>query len=238
MLGFQGGAITYDDGQGDAVPTALADYSANHTDPKTGLQMTYASGFGLKAYQGRLSPPTYMFLIRAGIPELHDGGFYYNAPTAPAGIFDAFLAIPAVGTDVGTCSYLSHWHEVGTDGRRMNPLIYVQGILQHCIVHSRHAALLTALRNNWFDCSSRFRSHGSASSVDPMPIYYEWTDAAFDGVMLATSRASAGQLRDVATTEGILASALHPNYALFRTPVENLYGVNTERLREIRRRVD
>jgi hypothetical protein len=71
-----------------------------------------------------------------------------------------------------------------------------------------------------------------------MNIYYAWADAAFDDMMLETSRASASHLRDVAYAERILGSAMYSNYALFGTPVEMLYGKNTDRLRKIKRQVD
>jgi hypothetical protein len=77
-----------------------------------------------------------------------------------------------------------------------------------------------------------------SQNIHPMNIYYAWTDANSDGVMLETSRASAAHLKDVAAAHGILGSAMYPNYALFGTPVESLYGKNTERLRNIKRRVD
>lgn len=54
-------------------------------------------------------------------------------------------------------------------------------------------------------------------------------------------RASVRQLRDVATQEGIECkdSTAYPNYAMFGTNAEQLYGVrNAARLSQIRKVVD
>lgn len=40
---------------------------------------------------------------------------FYDAPTAPTGLFDAFLAVPAVSSDIGTRSFISLFQSAKTD---------------------------------------------------------------------------------------------------------------------------
>ncbi|KAJ7155533.1 FAD dependent oxidoreductase [Mycena crocata] len=235
-----GGSITYDSAQGDAVTTALLNYTERNTDPQTGLQCTYASFSG------------------QGIVMVN---LFYDHPTPPAGIFDAFLSIPAVATDIGTRSYLSLVQSANTDLTAGMRGLY--NTVSHTAVTP---SLTTAMRNETNFYSTLLRSDtlvlngyvvepflpiayhrgktetayppDRSQNIHPMNIYYAWTDSTFDSVMLEASRASAHRLKDVAAAEGILGSALYPNYALFGTPVGKLFGRNTARLRNIQRRVD
>ncbi|KAF7303045.1 NAD(P)-binding protein [Mycena kentingensis (nom. inval.)] len=81
-----GGSLTYDSTQVDAVTSALVNFTKTSKDPKSGLQCTYATLTGQQ-------------IVMVNI--------FYNAPTPPAGMFDAFLAIPSAANDVSSRSYLS-----------------------------------------------------------------------------------------------------------------------------------
>jgi hypothetical protein len=75
---------------------------------------------------------------------------FYNQPTPPPGIFDAFLAIPAIAVDISTRSYLSLVLSANTNltaGLRCAPTgcrgrsvthLSKQGTLQHDITYFRH----------------------------------------------------------------------------------------------------
>lgn len=75
---------------------------------------------------------------------------FYDAPTAPAGLFNAFLAIPAVVTDISTRSYLSLILSANTDltagmryvARLRKPTktycAQPQRDISHHLTHSRH----------------------------------------------------------------------------------------------------
>ena len=58
--------------------------------------------------------------------------------------------------------------------------------------------------------------------------------------MAPTLRSIAGAIRAAALADGqnVSHAAKYPNYALFGTPLEDMYGGNVERLREIRAAVD
>ena len=51
---------------------------------------------------------------------------------------------------------------------------------------------------------------------------------------------SAARIRDVAIEDGqdITNAPLYPNYALFDTPLSDMYGGNVDKLRALRQRVD
>jgi hypothetical protein len=69
----------------DEVRAAIADFSANVQDPKAAILSSYIT------YQGNL------FIYQ---------GLFYDSPTAPPGIFDSFINIPSVLSDLKTRSYL------------------------------------------------------------------------------------------------------------------------------------
>ena len=58
--------------------------------------------------------------------------------------------------------------------------------------------------------------------------------------MTDASRKSAATLIKAEIEDGqdLAKAATYPNYALFGTPLENMYGDNVERLREIRKMYD
>ncbi|KAJ6519121.1 FAD dependent oxidoreductase, partial [Mycena sanguinolenta] len=235
-----GGSITYDGSQDDAVTAALLNYTTNNTDPLTGLQCTYATAAGQNIVMVNL---------------------FYNQPTPPPGIFDAFLAIPALSSDISGRTYYSLILSAGT-----NITAGVRG-LYNTISHTAVTAALTnAMRNETTFYSSLLATDtlelngyviepflpsayligktptayppDRSQNIHPMNIYYAWMNSSFDEVMLRTSQASASHLKQVTAANGILGSAMYPNYALFGTPVEDLYGQNFARLQEIKRSVD
>lgn len=72
-------------------------------------------------------------------------------------------------------------------------------------------------------------------------IVNSWNSAASDEVFLDAMRQSARHVRSVAAADGqtgVLEAAKYPNYALFDTPVEELFGGNVDSLRRIKVRVD
>ena len=71
-----------------------------------------------------------------------------------------------------------------------------------------------------------------------MNVYYAWTDASSDSVMLETSHATVATLDQFLAASGIRASAKYPNYALYDTKVEQLYGGNLAKLQSVKKRVD
>jgi hypothetical protein len=91
-------------------------------------------------------------------------------------------------------------------------------------------------------------SHGSDSAypsdrshaVFPSVVTVEWSNSSLDGTMAFALRNIADAIRDVALADGqnVSHAAKYPNYALFGTPLEDMYGGNVERLRRIRGVID
>ncbi|KAG6812798.1 hypothetical protein H0H92_000430 [Tricholoma furcatifolium] len=81
-----GGLITYTFPQIPAISNATANFAASVTDPKAQIITTYNYLLG-----------------EPGISQL----LFYDGPTPPEGIFDEFLSIPALTTDVSTRDFLS-----------------------------------------------------------------------------------------------------------------------------------
>lgn len=74
----------------------------------------------------------------------------------------------------------------------------------------------------------------------PLNIYYSWADEAFDETFHNAARQSAEQLRKVAIAEGqnLTGSAMYPNYAIYDTPLEDMYGDNVAVLKALKATVD
>jgi len=51
-------------------------------------------------------------------------------------------------------------------------------------------------------------------------------------------RQSAERISEVAVNEGVDVGEKFPGYAAYDTPLEDIYGGNVERLKELKRRVD
>jgi hypothetical protein len=93
-----------------------------------------------------------------------------------------------------------------------------------------------------------FFSHGSDSAFPPdrsQPVFPSitslmWSDASLDDTMAFALSSFADSIRSVALKDGqnVSHAAKYPNYALFDTPLEDMYGVNVERLRKIRAMID
>ena len=91
-------------------------------------------------------------------------------------------------------------------------------------------------------------SHGSASAYPPDRSYaifpsslaLVWSNASLDDTMATALRNISDTIRAVALADGqdVSHAAKYPNYALFGTPLEDMYGGNVERLRKIRAAVD
>ena len=91
-------------------------------------------------------------------------------------------------------------------------------------------------------------SHGSGSAyppdrslaVFPSVVSVEWFNSSFDNEMASTLRQISNAIHTVALSDGqnVTHAAKYVNYALFSTPLEEMYGGNVERLREIRAAID
>ncbi len=91
-------------------------------------------------------------------------------------------------------------------------------------------------------------SHGSGSAyppdrsqaIFPSSIVLVWSNSSLDDTMAPVLRSISDTIRNVAVAEGqsVSHAAKYPNYALFGTPLEDMYGGNVERLHKIRVAID
>jgi len=91
-------------------------------------------------------------------------------------------------------------------------------------------------------------SHGGPSAyppdrsraVFPSGLAIAWSNASLDETMADALRDGAKTIRGVAIADGqnLSHAALYVNYALFDTPLEEIYGGNLARLRRIKAKID
>jgi hypothetical protein len=91
-------------------------------------------------------------------------------------------------------------------------------------------------------------SHGSGSAyppdrshaIFPSQLTVEWSDASLDETMAFALRQISNTVQAAALADGqnVSHAAKYANYALFGTPLEDIYGENVDRLREIRAAID
>jgi len=92
-------------------------------------------------------------------------------------------------------------------------------------------------------------SHSTSSSAfpptrdmvfSPFLIYFAWLDKALDNQAFNNIKESAARIRQAVIDDGqdITGAPKYPNYALFDTPVDQIYGSNVNRLTALRSKVD
>ncbi|KAI9060011.1 FAD-binding domain-containing protein [Trametes sanguinea] len=238
-----GGLLTVIGDQVGAVNAATVQFAQTVTDPKAQVIPSYAYA------QGQLVMSLDLF---------------YDSPTPPRGIFDAYLAIPAVQTDLKTRSLL--------DLVRAAPSNSTQGFrgIYHTVsVLNYTAHVIDAIVNEtqfWGERLAGFEGASVAYSVEPflptifshapedssayppdrtiglspLSISYAWNDSSADEAMHSAARQSAAQLTRVLISEGqeVEHAALYGNYAIFGTPVEKIYGKHLPRLKALKTQYD
>ncbi|KAF8551799.1 FAD-binding domain-containing protein [Imleria badia] len=224
-----GGLITYTADVQDRVNIATANFAANNTDPKAVIVTAYAHALGE--------------LVVAEV-------LFYDEPTPPAGIFDEFLAIPSLIQDVYTRSYLSFVRSVpqnenagirgvfNTISATKYPLSLLQSIVDETLYWGAQECTLLVNYNVEVFLPS-FLDHNSTPTayppsrlhgIMPLQIYFAATKTRYGRVRVRCKRAqSDGDITNL---------ALYPNYAIFDTPLVDLYGANLPRLQAIKAAVD
>ncbi|KAJ7027701.1 FAD-binding domain-containing protein [Mycena alexandri] len=234
-----GGVIGYGSDQMPAVQAAIARFASKVTDPKA--QIIAACNF----MDGGLQIDNIMF---------------YDGPTPPPGIFDEFMNIPSVFTNVSTRSFLSVV-QAGAVPAGARGAFHVATVLE--FTPTTVAAVLneTTFWGNKLADDGAFLvsyniepflpnlfSHGAASAYPPvrntgyLPINlnFAWTPAKSDTIFHTALKESAQQLTNVAvhTGQAVSQAPLYTNYALADTPLERMYGDHLPRLRTIKAQVD
>ncbi|KAG2032409.1 FAD-binding domain-containing protein [Suillus americanus] len=239
-----GGLISYTADQWDAVNTAIANFVSTVTDPKACVYSTtdYASG------------------VVAILTIL-----FYDAPTYPDGIFNELLAIPHSAEDISTRSYLSliqtlpanassglramfHWVPIEQFTSSMlqmvknQTLVYGEQLSQSSgvLISYDLVPLLPSLYNH-SDTPSAFPSlRDSGQGYSFIEVYYGWTDANDDEVMLQVGAESAAYMKQFAVDAGqdVANALIYPNCAPPGTALADIYGDAVSSLHSIRSAVD
>jgi hypothetical protein len=91
-------------------------------------------------------------------------------------------------------------------------------------------------------------SHGSGSAYPPdrshaiLPsvLSLQWSNTSLDKIMASSLRNISDTVHTAALMDGqnVSHAAVYVNYAIFGTPLEDMYGRNVERLRKIRAAID
>lgn len=238
-----GGIIVYPASSMTAVSSAIGNYTANVRDPKAALLAAY--NYAASQVIGSLT-------------------FFYDGPTPPDGIFDEFLAIPALEKDVSSRSWLSLF--------RVNPSNATQntrGIFNSAMVLDYTADLCNVILNQteyWgaqlalqsaelvsYDIEPflpSLYSHGSTSTSAwpptravpylPMNIYYAWASSYSDNDFYEAAQQSVATVKAAAIAMGqnVESSFVYGNYAIFSTPITQIFGDQLPRLEAIRASVD
>ncbi|CAA7262213.1 unnamed protein product [Cyclocybe aegerita] len=207
----------------DAVIAATIEFTNTVTDPKAQMMATYPNS------QGRVECALVLF---------------YDGPTAPVGMFDAFLAFPSIRSDIKTRSFLDLIGATPT-----GPSYGFRGIFSGFNVLDSTPSLLNFIVK---EAETRGKELAEKSgivayAVTPFhsTIYSHNTQTtAFPpdrSDIYDTARASAKTITDVTVAEGQAVApdtAVYPNNTMFDTPLERIYGDNLSALRALKRRVD
>jgi hypothetical protein len=91
-------------------------------------------------------------------------------------------------------------------------------------------------------------SHGSGSAYPPdrsqalfpSVVQYTWSNASIDHTIAHAMRQQSDALHNAALADGqnVSHASVYVNYAMFDTPLKDMYGENVPRLRGIRAEVD
>ncbi|KAI0291490.1 FAD-binding domain-containing protein [Multifurca ochricompacta] len=236
-----GGIVTWGADQLEASKNAVAKFTTV-TDPKA------------------VAIPT--FIYTSG-DVLTTTSVFYDGPVPPPGIFDDFINIP-VQRDLSTRSFSDLVKSqasttISPDVRGIacgfGPTEYstsfINDSVDEVIFWGRRLTQLdpevqVLVAIDYF--TSGLLSHGTPSAYPPnrSQIYFpsgiglKWSNSSLDQVMVGSLRQAADNLHAAALREGqnVTNAVVYPNYALFDTPLEAMYGNNVDRLRRLRRVID
>ncbi|KAH7904380.1 FAD-binding domain-containing protein [Hygrophoropsis aurantiaca] len=237
-----GGLITFTENNIPLVNAATANFSANNTDPKAEIITTYN-----------------FLLGEPGVSQL----LFYDGPTPPSGIFDDFLDIPYLTKDISTRSFLSlvtSSPSNATAGSRgifntvsvLNyPIALIDAIVNETVFYGTTLGLATGVFISYdiepflptlFDHSSTPSAYppSRTQGLLPLNIYYAWELPTSDSLFQQAATTSAAYLKSIAVAEGqdVENAAVYGNYAIYSTPLADIYGANVPQLESLKAAVD
>ncbi|KAK0538478.1 putative elongator complex protein 1 [Tilletia horrida] len=241
-----GGYLFFDNAQRDKVINLVGQFSsANNTDP-LGSMLTTLNHF-------------------AGIPVLEMQIFYDDPAGPPAGsfvksIFDQLLALPLVRKNVST------WTMAGYTGASPSEkLAGMRGTFSTVSLERLTPEILEVIKTeSQFYGSTALLGAGIFTSYDlepfvkssypagtstawphdkmlsPLNIYFAWPLGLSDGIFYDAIRKTTAKIRAAALAQGQKLDGLYPypNYALYDTPLEHIYGPNLLRMQKVAAKYD
>jgi FAD/FMN-containing dehydrogenase len=237
-----GGSLNFTSDQQDVVKAALMKFQQTN-DPKAAM--------GLAA----IYTPVGVFLAAF---------LFYNAPTPAPGIFDDFLAIPTNQSHVLTRSFLDLYGSVafinsppalrefstGISVTQYSPSVFDTVVNQTMFWGKQLAALdpESSVTTTFEPFLTTLFSHGSDSAYPPdrsyalfpTPVNIAFSNSSLDDTVIKMVHSISDSVTAAAVADGqnLTHAALYPNYALFDTSLEDLYGDNLPRLRAIKKGID
>ncbi|KAH9017325.1 FAD-binding domain-containing protein [Lactarius deliciosus] len=189
---------------------------------------------------------------------------FYNAPTPAPGIFDDFLAISTSQSDVKTRSFVDMFNSLSF----INPPKTVRGRVNGVSVTQYSPSVFDAFVNQTLFWGRKIGaldpnvtvsltlepfledvfSHGSASAYPPdrshalfpTVVAFAYSNVSLDDTVSKAVRSFSDTVTAAAVADGqnVSHAAVYPNYALFDTPLEDIYGANLPRLHAIKKAID
>jgi len=239
-----GGLITYTKSSIPAVSAAVIKFSETNTDPKANI---------ISGYDCVLTEPVVTQFL------------FYDDPVPPPGLFDDFLNTPALISDLGTRSLYEYLRlsssNVSADVNLAGVFHTVPLLKYSAVVMDTIYEELTGFCDTLVLDSAPFVSYdiepflpsilshnteptayppSRATVYMPLNIYFAWAIDAFDTEIFDAIKQSATRIRNAALAEGqnITNAPLYPNYAIFDTPLDKIYGSNVDRLKALKRKID
>ncbi|PFH46595.1 hypothetical protein AMATHDRAFT_77602 [Amanita thiersii Skay4041] len=252
-----GGLITYLLLQIPDVTTAFIKFVSTATDPKASLINAYNSFSGqpvvslLLFYDGP-SPPSGMFddflSIPAASQDISTRSLFH--------LFSHLLRIKPLGR--GQCVYLDearysnnlrgvfHTVPLVSFTPRVLDTIFNESMIMGMNVVQDSGILVSYAVEPFLPTILSHNTSPTAypptrnQAFYPFNIFYSWTAETFDNTLLDSIRASSDRIRDVVVgiDPSIADAPLYPNYAIFDTPLQKMYGENVDRLKALKARVD
>ncbi|PPQ80764.1 hypothetical protein CVT26_015285 [Gymnopilus dilepis] len=258
-----GGLITFTENQIPSVATATANFGGNVNDPKASIITTYNFVLGqpgisqLIFYDGP-TPPSGIFDEFLAIPyftkDISTRSFLSLVQSSPANFTANNRAI------FNTASVLQYTPElldvVLNETVVRQTLSCLIAAASHVPSHYKFWGARLSLQSGVFisydvePFLANIYTHNAQTTAFPpvrtlglLPfnIYFAWALEAFDDQFHSAAKASAAQVANAAIALGQTAAngaPVYPNYAIYDTPLENLYGGNLPALRSLKTAVD
>ncbi|KAK7033699.1 hypothetical protein VNI00_012699 [Paramarasmius palmivorus] len=217
-----GGLNVYLEENLDDLAEAIAAFETSNQDHKAVIGVTYA----YDPSQGGLFASVF---------------FYYHGPSAPAGTFDALLAIPAASSTLMTSSLTTLVSAFVVNPPLHGPEAFERSATQFTMA-------VEPLSQDIFDHQPNGPAayyHEPGTFFAPSVVSLYWLDDTQDQWFHDTLKEiNANVANFAASADGGFQPVLppdvtlYPNYAAFDTPTSSLFGPNLPRLREIQAKYD